>query len=122
VGSLLDYPPLLLLAAIGGISIALSELKTARLLIAWLLTTSLSAVLLDSWFQWRVLYIVPFELLASVGVLSVISAANWATKPCGSGSSRLVLAFKLLFVVVILMDSLNYVLRGITILPAAIPS
>jgi len=122
VGSLLAYPPLLLLAAVGGISIALSELRTPRLLVAWLLTTSFSAVLLDSYFQWRVLYIIPFELLASVGISSILSAADWATRTYGSGSSRLMLTLKLLLVAVILIDSLNYVLRADLVLPMAVQS
>lgn len=119
VGSLLAYPPLLILAALGGIWIAFSELRAASLLIGWLLTTSVAAMLLDSWYQWRVLNVIPFELLASIGLLGALAGVDWAAKPLGPRGSRLVPIFKLLLVAVILTDSVNYVFRADVILPMA---
>jgi hypothetical protein len=119
VGSLLAYPLLLFLAAVGGLSIALSELPRARLLVAWLLVTSVSALLLDPWFQWRLLFIIPFELLASAGIVTLLSVVDWAASLYGPRNLRLVHVVKLVLVAVLLMDFVNYAVRGDLILTAS---
>jgi hypothetical protein len=116
VGALFSYPLVLILSALGAISMALSYSGRARLPIAWLFATSIITILVQSWFQWRVLYLVPFELLASVGITSILRILDRIIKINDRHDARILTALKILFVAVILLDFVNYGLRATTLL------
>lgn len=119
VGSLLAYPLILIIAVIGGVSMARSNSQHARPISAWLIVASVSAILLDSWFQWRVLYLVPFEVLAAIGIVFLFSTIDRAIRPnrLGSENTRLLQMIKLFLLIVVIMDFMNYSLRADLILP-----
>jgi hypothetical protein len=59
----------------------------ATLFAAWLMITPVSIVLLDPLYQWRSLYVIPFEVYAAIGVLGLLGGLDWAY---GRGTSRLI--------------------------------
>jgi hypothetical protein len=118
VGALFAYPSMSLLTILGGLYMAKLNPRAARILASYMMI-SVSTIMFDSYYQWRVLYEIPFEILAATGVLGMIAAINWASRRVGieSDHSRLVLALELLLIALIILDSVNYALVSDIILP-----
>jgi len=86
-----------------------------RILFSWLLVTSILTLLLDSWFQWRILYIVPYSLAAAVGIgLLARGILDFQLKTSPQRVDR-VFACTLVAVIVIalFMALVNYTFRSI---------
>jgi hypothetical protein len=121
VGGLLSYPLPLVLSALGVIHLARSNSQTARMLVPWLVVTSIGTVLLGSWYQWRLFYVVPFELFAIFGVSAILVTVDWMARRTGVTEAlhNHVVLVKCLLIALIALDSINYALIGASILPLA---
>jgi hypothetical protein len=115
-GAILAYGWVFVLAILGGILLAKNKPKAATLLAAWLMVTSFGMILLDPSYQWRVLYVIPFEVYAAVGVLGLLEGLDWACA-LGTNSPRLIMSVKILLMALIVLDSVNRALMNTTILP-----
>jgi hypothetical protein len=116
VGAILSYGWVFVFAILGGILLAKNKPKAATLLAAWLMVTSLGMILLDPLYQWRVLYVIPFEVYAAVGVLGLLEGLDWACA-LGTNRPRLIMTVKILLIALIVLDSVNRALMNTTILP-----
>jgi hypothetical protein len=89
------------------------------MLIPWLVVTSISTLLLDSSYLWRLFYVVPFELFAIFGVSAILVAVDWVAKRTGvtDALQNHILLVKFLLIVLIVVDSMNYALIGASLLP-----
>ncbi|MGA2461106.1 MAG: hypothetical protein ABSF82_06775 [Candidatus Bathyarchaeia archaeon] len=61
-----------MLTILGGTFLAKYNPQAATMLAAWLTAGSVTTVLLDQRYQWRLLYSIPFEGHAAIGVLCLI--------------------------------------------------
>ena len=119
VGGLFAYPLPLILTALGVIYLARRKQETARMLVPWLVVTSVATVLLDSSFQWRLFYVVPFELFAIFGVVALLVTVDWVAKrTCGTEPlPNQILLVKYLLIALIALGSINYALIAASMLP-----
>jgi len=116
VGASFAYAWALVLTILGAILLAKNSPRAAAIFAAWLAITSVSVGLLDPFYQWRVLYLIPFEVCAAVGVLGLLRGFDWAGR-LGGRSSHLVEGVKFLLVVLIVLDSINHALMNVALLP-----
>ena len=121
VGELLSYPLPLVLSALGVIYLARSNPQTARMLVPWLVVTSIATVLVGPWYQWRLFYVVPFELFGIFGVSAILVTVDWVARRTGVTETlhNHVVLVKCLLIALIALDSINYALIGASILPLA---
>jgi hypothetical protein len=122
VGGLLAYPLAIVLAFAGAIFVVKLSPRTSRLLLGWLIVTSIAAVMLDSWYQWRVLYAIPFEIFAAsamTGILSTLDRIGNRTHIAMGSSVFLVKSLKVLMVVLVILDSVNYAMMAAANLPSS---
>jgi hypothetical protein len=121
VGELLSYPLPLVLSALGVIYLARSNPQTARMLVPWLVVTSIATVLLGPWYQWRLFYVVPFELFAIFGMSAILVTVDWVARRTGVTEAlhNHVVLVKCLLITLIALDSINYALIGASMLPLA---
>lgn len=120
VGGLLTYPLAIVLAFAGAIFVVKSSPGISRLLIGWLVVTSIAAIMLDSWYQWRALYVIPFEIFAAsamMGILDTLDRIGNRDRVSTGSSFFLVKCLKGLFVVLIILDSVNYAIMAASNLP-----
>jgi len=120
VGGLLTYPLAIVLAFAGAIFLVKLRPRTSGLLLGWLIATSLAAVMLDSWYQWRVLYAIPFEIFAAsavTGILSTLDRIGNRTHIAVGSSVFLVKNLKVLMVILVILDSVNYAMMAAANLP-----
>ena len=122
VGGLLTYPLAIILAFAGAIFVVKSSPGISRLLIGWLVVTSISALVLDSWYQWRALYVIPFEIFAAsamMGILDTLDRIGKKDRVSTGSSFFLGKCLKGLFVVLMILDSVNYAMMAAANLPAS---
>jgi hypothetical protein len=121
VGGLLSYPLPLVLSALGVIYLARSNPQTARMLVPWLVVTSIATVLLNPWYQWRLFYVIPFELFAIFGVSAILVTVDWVARRTGVTEAlhNNIVLVKCLLIALIALDSINYALIGASMLPLA---
>jgi len=119
VGGLLTYPLPLVLSALGVVYLSRRNTQTARMLVPWLVVTSIATVLLDSSYQWRLFYVVPFELFAIFGVSGILVTVDWVAKRTGVTDAfhNQIVLVKCLLIALIALDSINYALIGASMLP-----
>jgi len=116
VGASFAYAWALVFTILGAILLAKNNPRAAAIVAAWLAVTSVSVGLIDPFYQWRVLYLIPFEVYAAIGVLGLLRGFDWAGR-LGEGSSHLVEGVKFLLVVLIVLDSINHALMNVALLP-----
>jgi hypothetical protein len=119
VGDILTYPLPLILTPLGILYLAKTNPKTARMLLPLLIVVSITTLLLDSYYQWRVLYILPFEIYSAAGVLATLAIIDWLAKKMvvAEGWGNLVFIVKCLVTTLVLLDSVNYALAVVSTLP-----
>lgn len=120
VGGLLTYPLAIVLALAGTFFVVKRSPRTSGLLLGWLIVTSIATVMLDSWYQWRVLYVIPFEVFAAYAVTGILgtldSIGNRSHIAMGS-PVFLVKTLKVLVVALMILDSVNYAMMAAANLP-----
>ncbi len=110
VGGFFANPILILLSIVGLASARGFNSNLSRLLFSLLLVTSIPLLVETSFWQWRLLYMVPYQILA------VFGAATVSTRLGGLGG-RLGRLCQILFMVTFLFVSLNYALRCLNYIP-----
>lgn len=104
VQSFLVAPVVYVFALLGLYVMAREKNMVSVVIVSWVASSSVLALLMTPWYQWRLLYVTPFYLLLAVGVhkLSKLFAMQ------ETDSMLLSVSIKVLPVVMML----NYVLRG----------
>ena len=121
VGGLLSYPLPLVLSMLGVVYLARRNPQIALLLLPWLAVPSIATMLLDPSFQWRLFYVLPFELFAIFGVSALLVTIDWVAERTGvtEGLHNQILLVKCLLIALIALDSINYALVAASMLPLA---
>jgi len=118
VGGFFGNPLMYLLGFLGVFRLSRVGSPLSRILFSWLALISAGSVLMDSWYQWRLLYLLPFQMFALFGLQILVDIAGSLsmdvhTSHRGGGSSLL---FKFLLVLVVLLSLFNYALRSLNYL------
>ncbi|MEM3062361.1 MAG: hypothetical protein QW303_02275 [Nitrososphaerota archaeon] len=108
VGGFFDAPLLYFLALIGVVNILKAKSVSKPLFTAWLIVCSLFAILSSLWMLWRILYLMPLQILAGLGVAWLASMLN--------DSSKAAKPAYIMLISLIIFNILNYTLRGIGLL------
>jgi hypothetical protein len=118
VGAIFAYPLTLALTIVGLIFLAKTNVRAIGPVVGLSAVTSVSILLVDLSYQWRVLYLIPFQALAAVGVMALLGAVEWVAARVGiDPTTRSVRLAEALLVGVILIDSVNYALSAVAYLP-----
>ena len=118
VGGFFGNPLIYLLGFLGAFKLLRIGSCSSRILVSWLALVSVGSILVDSWYQWRILYLLPFQVFASFGLKALIYAARSLSLRAlyahrGDGSSPL---FEFLLGLVVLLSLFNYALRSLNYL------
>ena len=70
-------PLLCILALVGSVKLSSSGTDEGRLLRAWLVTSSIGAIVVQYDELWRFLYVIPFEILAAFGFIGLLRAVGF---------------------------------------------
>ena len=91
---------------------------SSRLLFSWLALISAGSVLLDSWFQSRLFYLIPFQVFAVFGLQIIVDMVRSFRLNVGYVHRGDVyhLLFEFLLVLVVLLSLFNYALRSLNYL------
>jgi len=111
IGGFFDTPLFYLLCLFGILNIPKAKKIFKLFLMIWLMVCSLLITFSSLWMVWRILYLMPFQILAGLGI-------NWLTSfmlAYESSSKILKIAYGLLISLIILIV-FNYALRGIGLL------
>jgi hypothetical protein len=86
--------------------------RFTRFLLLWVTVPALAlfAVSPGGYFYYRLMYLVPVQVLAAVGLYWII---NRLCAAMDKKDSRVILAFKLILVVLVIVFMLNYALRSV---------
>lgn len=106
-----------LFAAAAFLGVSLHQDRLGRLLASFLIAASLGLVLIDSSYQWRMLYIVPFEALLALGVYKIGRLPSMINK-----GSKISVLFNILIVLVVLLASFNYAVRSLSFMEILSPA
>ena len=116
LGGFLASPLIYLLASIGALQGGYRR-SFERLLYSWMIPTSIVFLLTRSIDQWRMLYLMPIQILAALGVFQLIKAAGL---PLPEQETRrgyvMTKLFKILLLCLIILSLFNYAARSINLL------
>jgi hypothetical protein len=120
VGGFLANSPLFALAILGAWEARRLSGTFQRTLFSILLVSSILTVLLDSWYQWRVLFVVPYYLAGAIGIrffarTTLEASAKAATTRV---DRALIVASATIIILAIIMAFVNYTFRSIIYLAA----
>jgi hypothetical protein len=102
------------LAVVGILAIREVAPEGRYALISWILVTSILTVIADYWLQWRTLYLLPYYILAVLGIYSLKLALQRSMPKGVDKRSRIVLsAFMGSLCLALVVLQLNYTLRCI---------
>jgi hypothetical protein len=111
VGGFIANPGVILLA-IAGLAVAgRFDRNLGAFFFSMLMVTSVPLILVGSWWQWRLLYMIPYQVLAILGMQGV----SQKIFESGDGLGRLC---RSLFMMTILLSSFNYALRCLNFIPS----
>jgi len=118
VGGFFGTPLLYLLGFLGAFRLKRVGSPLSRILFSWLALISAGSVLMDSWYQWRLLYLLPFQVFALFGLQILVGMARSLSLDVrdarrGEGSFLL---FEFLLVLIVLLSLFNYALRSLNYL------
>ena len=118
VGGFFGNPLIYLLGFLGAFRLSRVGSPSSRILFSWLALISAGSVLMDSWYQWRLLYLLPFQVFALFGLQILVGMARSLSLDVrdarrGEGSFLL---FEFLLVLIVLLSLFNYALRSLNYL------
>jgi len=118
VGGYYGNPLLMALAVCGMISLRRAERAFRDVLLSWTLVTSIIFVAMVPDELWRVLYVVPFQFLAPLGLCLLINFARrlWRASTIDL-DAKILGVFEVELLLLILLLMLNYALRSVSFLP-----
>jgi len=118
VGGFFGNPLVYLLGFLGTFKLLKIDTCSSRILFSWLALVSVGSVIVDSWYQWRLLYLLPFQIFAVFGLRVLADVAGSLSLDVHSpdrGKSCSIV-FELLFVLVVSLSLFNYALRSLNYL------
>jgi len=112
VGGLYANPLLVVLAIAGMFSIVVFANKFSRLMFLWIMVPSLVLFVVSSenYMFYRVLYVVPFQVLGAIGIFWILNIFGNAM---GSRNAKIVWFLKIVIFVVVLLFFSNYALHSV---------
>ena len=117
VGGFFANPLIYLLGFLGVFRLSKLGGCSSRILLLWLALTSVGSVLMDSWYQWRLLYLLPFQIFALFGLKVLIDIARSLSLGVYHGRrAKGSLLLEFLLALVVLLSLFNYALRSINFL------
>jgi len=117
VGGFFANPLTYLLGFLGVFRLSRHESCSSRILLLWLALTSVGSVLMDSWYQWRLLYLLPFQIFALFGLKVLIDIARSLSLNVYHGRrAKVSLLLEFLLALVVLLSLFNYALRSVNFL------
>jgi len=118
VGGYYGNPLLMALAICGMISLRGAERGFRDVLLSWTLVTSIIFVAMVPDELWRVLYVVPFQFLAPLGLCLLIDFTRrlWRA-PTIDLDAKILGVFEVELLLLILLSMFNYALRSVFLLP-----
>jgi len=116
LGGFLASPLIYLLASIGALQGGYRR-RFERLLYSWLIPTSIVFLLTRSIDQWRMLYLMPIQILAALGVFQLIKGAGLLLPEQKTRRGYVMTKlFKILLLCLIILSLFNYAARSINLL------
>jgi hypothetical protein len=118
VGGFFGNPMIYLLGFLGAFRLLRVGSCSSRILFSWLALISAGSVLMDSWYQWRLLYLLPFQVFALFGLQMLVDMAGSFSLDVRRAhkGERSSLLFELLLALIILLSLFNYALRSLNYL------
>lgn len=112
VGGLYANPMLLFFAVAGMFSIIVFATRFSRLLLLWIMVPSLALLVVsaENFMFYRVVYLVPFQILAAIGIFWLLNNFENGMRLNGSKHARY---FKVIVLILILLMFANYALRSV---------
>jgi hypothetical protein len=113
VGGFMSAPILYISALIGFLGLWLDKGNSSgtRLVSVWLAVTWLPILLAEQWLQWRLIYLIPIQLLMGLGVYYISSSISKT-----GDNMRATLTALLLSAIILAM--FNYLLRNVSFIPS----
>jgi hypothetical protein len=115
VGGFLMNPILFILAILGLFGIRDLKNEFNRMIFSWMAITSIGALLVNSWFQWRLFYLMPLPILAALGVNLILESINKLYSMLNKEfleNLKYVKIIHWLFMILIGISMLNYAFRS----------
>ena len=112
VGGFMSAPVFYLAGLVGFVGLYVSDKTSARLriLCTWSAATSIPLLFAEQWIEWRLIYLMPIQILAGLGVYYVSAILiSSKTRAC----SRLVP----ILICVAAAAMLNYLMRNVSFIP-----
>lgn len=112
VGGLFANPLLVFLAVLGMFSVVALASRFSRVLLLWVMVPSLALLLVSSenYMFYRIFYLIPFQVLATMGVFWVFGFIENRFRLNGS---RIYWLFKIAFLLLVFFVLMNYALRSV---------
>ncbi len=114
VGGFFGNPNIYLFAVLG--AFMLKDLKNEfnRLIVSILLPASILSILVDQFWQWRILYVVPYQIMTALGLAFIIYALKKVLQtPTGfsNAEKNLLNILQGILVLLLILSQFNYALR-----------
>lgn len=103
------------LAFLGMIAVRKQGNYFYHILFAWVAAASIACLLVDSWWQWRILYLMPFPILGALGVQLAVRKIKQFIQWLG-GDDNYLFMFLRIFILLIILYSINYAVRCVNYL------
>jgi hypothetical protein len=116
VGGFFGNPILFIVAILGMISLKDFKITFNRLIMSIIIPVSLFGVIIDPFWEWRLLYMVPFQILAVFGFGFIMNASKEISSNKGASKRIDQKMLNLLIVILLLtiiLSQFNYALRCI---------
>ncbi len=113
VGGLVAAPPIFLLAILGVWASRRYVDNFNRILLSWIIVPLMACFLTISFWQWRLLYLIPFQIPISIGVFFAIEKISQLYKRSSETSCKALNIFQLLLVASTILLAFNYALGSI---------
>jgi len=116
VGGFMAMPLAFILGLFGVMSVRDMKEDFNRMVLSFLLPISVGFVLVDSWYQWRFMYILPLEVYMALGVSFLTRRFYKIATQYGGEGKKWRKLFLILFVAVIVLSFMNYAFRSLSFL------
>jgi hypothetical protein len=110
VGGFLANTIIITLCILGLLTINNLKKQFYRLFISLLVIAFIPLLLLDSWWQWRLLYMIPYHIPATLFIFYTLEASK-------KSGIRYAVISTILFSMIIVLSSFNYTLRCLNYIP-----
>jgi hypothetical protein len=110
VGGFLANTIIITLCILGLLTIKNLKKQFYRLFISLLVVAFIPLLLLDSWWQWRLLYMIPYNIPATLFIFYALEASK-------KSGIRYAVISTILFSMIIVLSSFNYALRCLNYIP-----